>query len=264
VRIESPANPRIRAYKSLETGKGRRERDRFQLEGLSLIEEARRAGVKLETLFWCPERAAGHRETAFLASLPPEAEVFEVTERVLEHMTSTVTPQPIAAEARIPGGRGADLALAEQCLIVAPFETQDPGNLGTMIRTAHAVGAAGLAALGNSVDPYSPKVVRATMGSLFHCPVIRRAQPDEFLGWCAANRVEVIAATVYADDTLYTAGLPPRAALLPRGETQGLPEELIGPGVTRLAIPMPGGTESLNVAVAAALMMYEYRRQHPL
>jgi TrmH family RNA methyltransferase len=263
VRIESPANPRVRAYKSLATGKGRRERGRFQLEGLSLIDEALRAGVAPEAVFWCPERAESGREASLIAALPADAEVFEVTERVLEQMSSTVTPQPIAAEARIPDRTLHDLELPKQCLIAAPFETQDPGNLGTMVRTAHAVSATALVALGNCVDAYSPKVVRATMGSLFHFPVIRRAQPAEFLGWCRANRVEVVAATVHTERSLFGEALPERTALLLGGETQGLPEELVGSEVTRVAIPMPGGTESLNVAVAAAVMMYEYRRQRP-
>ena len=263
MRIESAANARIRAYKSLATVKGRRERGRFQLEGLSLIEEALRAGVALDTVFWCPERAHGVREAALLEALPPRTEVLEVTERVLGQMGSTVTPQPVAAEARIPERCLADLELPERCLIVAPFETQDPGNLGTMVRTAHAVGATALVALGNCVDAYSPKVVRATMGSLFHLPVICRAQPAEFLGWCEANGVKAAAATVHAQESLFATALAARTALLLGGETQGLPEELLGRGTTKVAIPMPGGTESLNVAVAAALMMYEYRRQHP-
>jgi len=263
VRIESPSNQRIRVFKSLATGKGRREHGRFQLEGLSLVEEALGADVAIDAVYWCPERASGSREQALVEALSTKAEVFEVSERVLEQMSSTVTPQPIAAEGRIPDRRLADVSVSERCLIIAPFETQDPGNLGTMVRTAHAVGATALVGLGNCVDAYSPKVVRATMGSLFHLPVIPRAQPGEFLEWCATNEVEVAAATVHTERSLYEVGLAPRTAVLLGGETQGLPDELMGERVRKLAIPMPGGAESLNVAVAAALMMYEYRRQHP-
>jgi len=263
VRIESPANRRIRDYKSLATGKGRREHGRFQLEGLSLIEEALRAGLAPEAVYWCPERAQGEREAELVEALGKRAEVFEVTERVLEQMSSTVTPQPIAAEARIPDRRLTDIGLAERCLILAPLETQDPGNLGTMVRTAHAVGAAAVVAVGNCVDAYSPKVVRATMGSLFHLPVIPRAQPEDFLAWCEANSIGVVAATVHTERSLYGTRFAPWTVMLLGGETQGLPESLVGPSVTQVAIPMPGGAESLNVAVAAAVMMYEYRRQYP-
>jgi TrmH family RNA methyltransferase len=233
------------------------------LEGLSLIEEALKADVAVDAVYWCPERVTGLREQALVEALSPRAEVFEVSERVLEQMSSTVTPQPIAAEARIPDRRLADVIVGEACLIAAPFETQDPGNLGTMVRTAHAVGATALVGLGNCVDAYSPKVVRATMGSLFRLPVIPRAQPDEFLDWCETHEVALAAATVHTERSLYDAPLAARTAVLLGSETQGLPDELMGERVTKLAIPMPGGAESLNVAVAAALMVYEYRRQHP-
>jgi TrmH family RNA methyltransferase len=196
--------------------------------------------------------------------LAKHAPLFEVSERVIEQMSSTVTPQPVAAEARIPNRRLDDLALPEQCLIAAPFETQDPGNLGTMIRTAHAVGGTALVAVGNCVDAYGPKVVRATMGSLFRLTVIPRVQPAEFLAWCEAQGIGVVAATVHSDQSLYDTTFPPRTVVLLGGETQGLPDELLGEGVTKVAVPMPGGAESLNVAIAAAIMMYEYRRQYPL
>jgi len=264
VRVASPANRRIRVYKSLATNKGRREHGRFQLEGASLIAEAVRCGVPLEAVYWCLERTRDERDRALIRTLAETAPVFEVTERVLEQMSSTVTPQPMAAEARIPDRRLDDIALPERCLIAAPVGTQDPGNLGTVIRTAHAVGAIAVVPVGNCVDTYSPKVVRATMGSLFSLPVTRRTSPGEFLAWCEGNEVSVVAATVHTERSLFGACLAPRTAMLFGNETQGVPEALMVPGTTRVAIPMPGGAESLNVAVAAGIMMYEYRRQYPL
>jgi TrmH family RNA methyltransferase len=253
----------VKAFRALSTPKGRKERGLFQLEGVSLIAEAVAAGVAIATAYYCPERVRHQEERDLVAQLAECTEVFEVSERVLEQMTSTVTPQPIAAEAPIPRLSLEEVALAEQALVVAPAETQDPGNLGTMIRTAHAVGAAAVVALGQAVDPYSPKVVRATMGSLFAVPLVREPSGERFLSWCREQGVEVVAATVHAAESLFEARLAPRTALLLGSESQGLAPELSGPGVRGIGIPMPGGTESLNVAVAAGIMMYEYRRQWP-
>jgi tRNA G18 (ribose-2'-O)-methylase SpoU len=95
-------------------------------------------------------------------------------------------------------------------------------------------------------------------------PVVRDAPPAEFLAWCAAQRLEVVAATVQGPGRLFEAPLSPRTAILLGSESRGLPPELLTAQVRGVAIPMPGGTESLNVAVAAAVLMYDYRRQHPI
>jgi len=263
VRIDSPANPRIKAFRALAEPKGRRERGLFQLEGVSLIAEAVAAGLPLSAAYWCPERVRDEREQELVARLEGSTELVEVSERVLEQMTSTVTPQAFAAEAPIPTTRLEDVDLPAQALIVAPVHTQDPGNMGTMVRTAHAVGAAAVVAIGNCVDPWAPKVVRATMGSLFRVPVVRESSGDRFLAWCRESEVEPVAATVHARESLFEARFAPRTALVLGSENQGLPPELSGPEVRGIAIPMPGGTESLNVGVAAGVMMYEYRRQYP-
>lgn len=260
-RIESAANPRIKVYRSLATTKGRREHGRFQLEGASLIAEALSAKVPLQAAYVCPERA---RDSQDLADALAEAtEVVEVSEGVLEKMTSTVSPQGFAAEASVPQVTLSDVDTPDQCLLAVPVGTQDPGNLGTMIRTAHAVGAAALVALGQTADPYGPKVVRATAGSLFTLPVVRQADIGEFVGWCCERDVQLVGATVEARASLHETPLPPKTAALLGSERQGLPEELAGDDVLKVSIPMPGGAESLNVSVAAGVLMYEYRRQYP-
>ncbi len=263
-RIESPANRRIKVYRSLATPKGRREYGLFQLEGTSLIAEAIAAGVAVERAYWCPERIRHARETELVEALAERVQVLEVSERVLCHMSSTVTPQAIAAEAPIPETSLNDLELSDASLIVAPVHVQDPGNVGTIVRTAHSVGATAVVAVGNCVDLYAPKVVRATMGSLFWVPTVREPEPARFLAWCRDNRVSVIAATVSGGQPLFEMPFDPRTAIALGSESQGLPEEFSAPDIRGTAIPMPGGTESLNVAVAAGIMMYEYRRQHQL
>jgi TrmH family RNA methyltransferase len=263
-RIDSPANRRIKRYRALATPKGRREHGLFQLEGASLLAEALAAGVPVQHAYWCPERARHGAERELAERLADRTQLSEVSERVLRYMSSTVTPQAVAAEAPIPQTSLDGLELAEACLIVAPVHVQDPGNLGTMVRTAHAVGANVLVTVGRCADPYAPKVVRATMGSLFWVPVVGEPEPARFLTWCETNRVSVVAATVGAGHSLYETRFEPRTAIALGSESQGLAEEFHAPGVREAAIPMPGGAESLNVAVAAGIMVYEYRRQHAL
>ncbi len=118
--------------------------------------------------------------------------------------------------------------------------------------------------LGNTVDPYAPKVVRATMGSLFNVTVVVRREYEEFLGWCRAHEVTAVGATVGTDEFLFDVELPARMAALLGNETQGLPDEHESADIRKVRIPMPGGAESLNVSVAAGVMMYEYRRQYPI
>jgi TrmH family RNA methyltransferase len=262
--IESLSNRRVKVYRSLATAKGRREHGLFQLEGTALIAEALAAGTTLKRAYWCPERARHERDTGLAETLAGKTQLFLVSERVLCHMTSTVTPQPIAAEARIPATELEQVAVPDQSLIVAPANVHDPGNMGTIIRTAHSVGATALVAVGDGVDPYGPKVVRATMGSLFAVTIVRERHADRFLAWCEQNHCTIAAATVSARQSLFEARFEPRTAIVLGSESQGLPEEFTGSDVRELSIPMPGGTESLNVAVAAGVMMYEYRRQHQL
>jgi TrmH family RNA methyltransferase len=197
-------------------------------------------------------------------ALAATAQLLEVSERVLRHMTSTVTPQPIAAEAPIPRIGLEDIALTDHALVLAPVNVQDPGNMGTMVRTAHAVGAAAVAVIGACVDLYAPKVVRATMGSLFWLKVAREPSPQRFLAWCREQQVTVVAATTRAGRSLYELEFEPRTAIVLGSESQGLPEEFRTSGLQEISIPMPGGAESLNVAVAAGIVMYEYRRQSDL
>ncbi|MGQ9733245.1 MAG: TrmH family RNA methyltransferase [Candidatus Zipacnadales bacterium] len=261
--ISSLANPRIKVYKSLATPKGRRDYGRFQIEGASLLEEALRAGIAIATVYCCPARLRDSRERRLVEELQQQVAVVEVSERVLRHMTSTVTPQALAAEAHIPEKRLSNIKLGKTCLVVAPVGIKDPGNLGTIIRTAHAAGATVVVTIGPCVDVYGPKVVRATMGSLFHLTVIPRVNSADFRSWCETNQLTVMAATTHAGSSLFATQFAPRTALLLGSETEGLPQEWMGPDITKVAIPMPGGTESLNVAVAAGIMIYEYRRQWP-
>lgn len=138
---------------------------------------------------------------------------------------------------------------------------QDPGNLGTIIRTVDAAGALGLILLEDCVDAFSPKVVRASMGSLFHLPVVQEISPEEALTWCYRNGYEPAATALKGAANLYKTDLSKKMAYILGNEANGVSEELQAAAETRLFIPMEGMAESMNVAIAAGIILFEGLRQ---
>ena len=138
---------------------------------------------------------------------------------------------------------------------------QDPGNLGTIIRTADAVGALGIILLEGCADAYSPKVVRASMGSLFHLPVVQDVTAEEALTWCYRNGYEPAATALNHAQNVYKADLSKKMAFILGNEANGVAEELQAAAETRLFIPMAGQAESMNVAMAAGIILFEGLRQ---
>lgn len=255
--IDSPQNPRAKLFRSLSEAKHRRETGLFALEGRRLVGEALRAGAKLEWAAYSPERFVGREEDQLLRGLMDAGvEVLEVTPRALAGMSHTETPPGIAALARIPAPP-ANLALAERAWLLGLWELRDPGNMGTMIRTAHSFAAAAVVAVGNCVDFYDPKVVRASAGSVLHLPLLRvpnfYALRDRLGEWQAALVVAEMGAGVPCDQAEY----PEHSLLLVGSEAHGLPEEIITSADLQVSIPMPGGAESLNAAVAAGIIAFE-------
>jgi TrmH family RNA methyltransferase len=201
--------------------------------------------VALEAIFVGPE-AAGFE-------VPPGVPVFELAGGVVERVATTVTPQPVLAVARRPDVTVATLAGATFIVVAAGI--QDPGNLGTILRVAEAAGADGVALLAGSVDPFSPKVVRASAGALFHVPVV----PDTTVAEVAEFGLPLLG-TAAAGGTPYDeAPLEPPVAVVLGSEAHGLPPELAVDGL--VSVPHAGRAESLNVAMAAAVVCFEVARR---
>lgn len=146
-------------------------------------------------------------------------------------------------------------------VFVALHEAGNPGNLGTIIRTASAAGADGVILIGPSADPYDPAAVKASMGALFTVPVAAAATAGEFLAWAASEGARLIAASGRAEAGYWDADLTPPCVLLLGSEGSGLPPDLIEAADLRVSIPMTGTAESLNLAVAAGILLYEVRRR---
>lgn len=252
--ITSSQNPRVKLARALADKKGRREHGLFLVEGTKLLREAVTWGhhptMTFATADWWAEHAG---DPAFVA-LPGER--FEVTDHVLAAIATTQTPDPVVS--LLPLLDAEPLSLPPEALVVIAHRLQDPGNLGTIVRAADAAGADAVLVTDQTVDPYSPKVVRATMGSLFHLPVVR--QPLE--AWVKANpEIPVFAMTLSGAQSLYGHDFRHGAAFLIGNEGQGLTEADTALATQLIKIPIPGNAESLNAAMAATICLYEAVRQ---
>lgn len=255
--IDSPQNPQVKRFSALATPKGRREQRLFPVEGVNAVAALIAAGWTPEIGYVCPELLD---DEVLCARLQAAARVcLELSPRAFKALSDTVSPQGIAAAVRLPRTVLADLP-AGPGVFLALHELRDPGNLGTMIRSADAAAAAGVIAVDDCVDFFAPKVVRASAGSLFHVP-LATGTGAEFLAWARATDTALVAADPVAPTALREALLPARCALLVGNEAHGLPEALLTASDLQVRIPMPGRAESLNAAVAAGILLYEYIRQ---
>jgi RNA methyltransferase, TrmH family len=236
----------------------RRDRDeagRFLVEGPQAVREALRAGAVLE-LFGTPDALARYADLAGSAG-----RVSPVTDGGLAALTETVSPQGLVAvcsavDVPLP------VALARSPRLVAVLAgIRDPGNAGTVLRTADAAGAGCVIFAGEAVDPYNGKCVRASAGSLFHVSLVRHRDPGAAIAELRAAGLVVLAADPYgAADLDELGGLDRPTAWLFGSEAHGLPGDLAEAADLRVRVPLYGGAESLNLAAAAAVCLYASAR----
>ncbi len=256
--LENPRSPRVRAVAKLTKRSARQETGLFLLEGPQAAREA--LAYRPDTvseMFATPsalERHGDLRDAARKAGI----EVVFTTEAVLDAMADTVTPQGIVAVARQTPTSLRDVFSASPHLVAICEEVRDPGNLGTIIRAADAAGADAVILTGRTVDPYNPKVVRATTGSLFHLPIVVGVDLPNAVERAHAAGVRVVAADVGGGDFLAArALLAEPTAWLFGNEARGLDDEALGRADLALRLPIYGSAESLNLATAASVCLYE-------
>jgi TrmH family RNA methyltransferase len=213
------------------------------------------AGAPVEELFVAPD---GDDEVVAQA-VAVGARVHRLAEGVLERVAGTVTPQPIAAVV----GR-IDVALEElqgADFVVVCVDVRDPGNLGTVLRSAEAAGAGGVVCCDGSVDIYGPKTVRASAGSLFHVPIVAGGEPVEVLERMGVWGMRRLGTQAHGGEPYDRANLVAPFAMVLGNEAHGLPPELQGALDGAVTIPIAGRTQSLNVGMAAAVLCFEAARQ---
>jgi TrmH family RNA methyltransferase len=256
--ISSTANRHVLSAARLKKRALREKEGRFLAEGAQATAEALDAGA-VETLFHVPSPTGTAHQ---LAARGEErgVSVVPVTEQVMVHLTSTVTPQAILAVARF-----VDVPIEEvpatSVLVPILYAVRDPGNAGTILRSADAAGADAVVFTDTSVDVYNPKTVRASAGSLFHLPVVRDVPAPEAVAALRQRGLQVVAATPGAKESVYEADLTRPTAVLFGNEAWGLPAEARALADRAVRIPIKGKSESLNLAAAAALVLFESVRQ---
>lgn len=250
-------NPRLKRLRRLVARpRARREDGAFVVEGPILVAEALRSGLVVEEVFAAPGTDLG---SLGAATATAACAVYEVEAPLLASILDPVTPRPVAAVVSAPRWTVDDLA-AGRILPVA-VELRDPGNLGSLIRTAEGSGAAGLLVVGDAVDHLSPKVVRASAGSVLRVPIVRHPDLPEALHAIRARGWTVLAAVVDQSAPTYDGLDLTGAAVLLGNEPHGLPETASRLADARFTIPLAESVESLNVAAAGAVLCFEAARQ---
>ncbi len=252
--------------RDLQRRKARGRRGLALIEGVRLVEEALAAGIAFQGALVAPELARTARGTALVAELERHAiPVQEIGARAFAQLADTESPQGILAVIEPRRTSASDFVPRPDAVALVIDGVQDPGNVGTLIRTAHALGAAGTVVLRGTADPTSPKALRAAMGATFRHPVVS-LDDAAFIVWARKHQVTLWAAA--AD------GIPlPRAlgtrdggramgpiAVIVGNEGAGIRPQLNAIAARRVAIPLAQGAESLNVAVAAGILLYEVTR----
>ncbi|WP_438750571.1 TrmH family RNA methyltransferase [Pararhizobium sp. O133] len=259
--VTSLSNPIIKDIKALSNKKERDESRTFIAEGLKLVIDALELGWTIKTLVYAKAaKGKPQVEQVALKTVATGGLVLEVSEKVLSSITRRDNPQMVVGVFEQRYGNLRDIKPAVGETYVALDRVRDPGNLGTIIRTADASGASGVILVGETTDPFSLETVRATMGSVFAMPVIR-ASVAEFIKWQKAADVQVVATHLAGAVDYRTIDYRKKPVVLLMGNEQaGLPDELAKEATALARIPQQGRADSLNLAIATGIMLFEVRR----
>ena len=254
--ITSTANKKVKYVRSLYRRRVRHRERHFVIEGLHLVEEALEAGVVPALAFFTPDLSGSQRGRKLLSAIENlPGECFVVTDRVMRALSDTVSPQGILAVVPF-----LEWPLPEApWLVLVVDRVRDPGNLGTILRSAEAAGAGWVILTPTTVDVYNPKVVRGAMGAHFHLPITTRVSWSEVAE--ALEDRQILLAEAKGDRVYYEVDWTKPSALIVSSEAEGTSQEAERLATERVVIPMRGKAESLNVAVASGIILFEATRQ---
>jgi TrmH family RNA methyltransferase len=254
--ITSRQHPIVKEFRELARGAG----PLMLLDGWHLLNEAAAADVAVDQIAICGPPTA--KEKTVVDRLRRSgARVVEVSGGVLNALSPVNSPTGVVASAQIPAVTSSSVLEPSPALVLAGAGVQDPGNAGAIIRSAAAAGATGVVLDELSADPWGWKALRASMGSAFHLPVVRSRAMEKLSADWRGSGVRIVAAVPRGGTSMYQVDFTRPTAILMGGEGAGLPEEMIANADQRVSIPMRGAIESLNAAVAAAVLLYEAQRQ---
>lgn len=255
--ITSPVNPQLKFARRVREGK---EPQAIFVEGERLCEELLKSGLSLMVAFHTPDPTA--RATALIEELwRRQCHVYETATEAFAVVSDTVHPQGIIIIAARPVWTQEQVMTPESQLLIAFDSVQDPGNVGTILRTAEAAGVQGVIALKGTVDCFAPKTLRSAMGAAFRLPLLTEVEPEQLLAACQAAKITLAATTartslIYSDYDWHQPTM-----LLFGNEANGVQPELLARCDIQMRIPLQPPVESINVSAAAAAILFEAARQ---
>jgi len=226
-----------------------------------MVEEALRDDLGVTLVIAAQNLLQHHGKGILKLAETKRIKIFWISERLMDFLSESKTPQPVMAVAKMKEHSESELINQAAGLIIVAHQLQDPGNLGTIIRTAEAVNASGIAITRNTVDPLNPKVIRASMGSILRVPIVSIPDISRFISSCKQNGFQTIATDVIAKQTHFDLDLKRKTLVILGQEGSGLPGDLMDLVDVQIKIPMAGTIDSLNVATAATVILYEAFRQ---
>lgn len=259
--VTSLANPIIKDLRSLTIKKFRDQQKSFLVEGLELVQDALAQGWSIKTLI-VAKSAKGKIDYEPVAArcFARGGLVLEVTEKIMGSISRRDNPQLVMAVFEQRYQDLQSVKFAKEDVYIALDRVRDPGNLGTIIRTADAVGAKGVILVGDTTDPFSLETVRATMGSIFSVPLFRQKE-NEFINWSKQFKGLIVGTHLKGSVDYRRVDYQAQPVVLLMGnEQQGLPDSLVEACTKLVRIPQAGRADSLNLAIASGIMLYEIRR----
>lgn len=259
--ITSFSNPKVKAIRKLEDKKARLATGLFFIEGLRTVGEAIQTGASIESLVIAPELLISEFGQSLLThESVRDIERITVSREIYEKIAHKQGPQGIGAVVRQKWHAVEALTVKASDLWVALDQVADPGNLGTIMRTADAVGCQGVILLGPSTDPHDPTAVKASMGSIFSLKLVA-TEWEVFNAWRKDNQITLVGTSDSAHTDYQAVQYPQPLTLLMGSERHGLSDEMITACDALVRIPMRGRADSLNLAVATAVVLYEIHNQ---
>jgi TrmH family RNA methyltransferase len=245
--------------------KYRQREGRFLIEGIRIVEEALDCGAPVETLVYAPDLLVSDRARSLVERVGPACRLALAAD-VFCSLSDRDAPQGIAAVVRTEDRPLTDIPVSKDTFVIVAYQLRDPGNLGSIVRTADAAGAAAVVVVEPSVDLYDPQAVRATMGSLFALPIVRVPDEAALMAWFEGIRgkelrLRVVASSAHGDQLHYDVDYRQPLVLLVGSERHGLPASVRERADATVRLPMVGRATSLNVSAATAALVYEIIRQ---
>lgn len=259
--ITSRANPLIKELRDLKRRKGQAKSGQVFVEGIQPVLQALDANARVDYLIVAPELLTS--ESALQAIKKQRdigTRIVNVSGAVFESLADREHPSGLAAAVSPSQYTLQVLPITAASVYLALYEVGNPGNLGTIIRSADAFGGSGVILIGDTTDPYHPTAIQASRGAVFSVPVVRIQAIVELLDWCRARDINCITASDSAPMPVWHAELRTPLVFVLGSEGKGLPQGLVSVSDLSVSIPMQGEIDSLNLAVAASVLLYEVRR----